>query len=332
MKMISVFKSQMLKSIKLLPLIFILFSVVSCNEESKVKNEIVAVDVELQIDRFDQLFASANAEDLPKLKKDFPFMFSNRYPDSLWVNRMKDTLQLELSSEVNKKFNDFDEWENELEQFYKHLKYYFPEFGVPRLITVTSEVDYRNKIIVTDTIALIALDTYLGADHEFYGGIQKYLSQNFESNLIIPDLAQEYAKRYAYLPKKKTLLEEMIYHGKLLYFKDKIIPFKSDEEKIGYTNAQLAWAKENESEIWRYFVDRELLYSTDSKLPSRFINPAPFSKFYLELDSESPGRLGQYIGWQIVRAYMEKTDSSFKNMLVANAETIFKESKFKPRK
>jgi len=322
----------MLKLKHTILILLILFCFVSCNDESKIEKEIANIDLNLHIDRFDQIFASANPNDLPKLKKDFPFMFSDRYPDSLWINRMKDTLQLQLSSEVNKKFNDFSEVENELEELFKHLKYYFPEFNEPRLITVTSEVDYRNKVIVTDTIALIALDTYLGKDHEFYGGIQKYLSQNFESNQIIPDVAQEYAKKYVYQSKTKTLLEEMIYHGKLLYFKDKIIPFKTDEEKIGYTKEQLDWAKENESEIWRYFVDRELLYSTDSKLPSRFINPAPFSKFYLELDSESPGRLGQYVGWQIVKAYMEKTDSSLKGMLVTNAETIFKESKFKPRK
>ena len=304
----------------------------TCNDESKVEREIADIDVAVYIDRFDQVFASASPEDLPKLKESYPFMFSDRYPDSLWVNRMNDTLQIELSSEVNDKFKEFSRIESEIEQLFQHLKYYLPEFNEPRIITVTSEVDYRNKVIVTDTIALIALDTYLGEDHKFYGGIQNYLKQHFEQNQIIPDLAQEYGKKYVYQPKKKTLLEEMIYHGKLLYFKDKMIPFKADEEKIGYTKEQLLWAKENESEIWRYFVDRELLYSTDSKLPSRFINPAPFSKFYLELDAESPGRLGQYIGWQIVKAYMKNTDSSFKQMLITDAETIFKESKFKPRK
>lgn len=310
----------------------LLFVVMSCDEESQIEKEIAAIDISLEIDRFDQIFAAASIEDLHKLKSDYPFMFSKRYPDSLWIQRMQDTLQKQLSSEVNLAFGDFGEIEDELEQLFRHLRYCFPEFKQPRVITVTSEVDYRNKVIVTDTIALIALDTYLGADHVFYGSIQNYLKQNFTKDQVIPDMAQEYAKKYAYQPRTKTLLEEMIYHGKLLYFKDKVIPFKSDEEKIGYSMEQLAWAQENESEIWRYFVDRELLYSTDSKLPSRFINPAPFSKFYLELDGESPGRLGQYMGWQIVRAYMDKTDSTLKRMLITDAESIFKDSKYKPRK
>jgi uncharacterized protein YjaZ len=92
------------------------------------------------------------------------------------------------------------------------------------------------------------------------------------------------------------------------------------------------WAISNESYIWRYFIEKELLYSTDSSLPSRFIAPAPFTKFYLELDSESPGRLGQYIGWQIVRSYMEHNNVDFMDMLQTDPNKIFNDAKFKPRK
>jgi len=129
------------------------------------------------------------------------------------------------------------------------------------------------------------------------------------------------------------LLDEMIYFGKILYFKDKVIPFISENERISYTEEQLNWAKHNESSIWSYFVERELLFSTQAKLPSRFINPAPFSKFYLEaIDGESPGKIGQYIGWQIVKAYMEHNDTSLKALLIMDAEDIFNKSKFKPKK
>ena len=107
---------------------------------------------------------------------------------------------------------------------------------------------------------------------------------------------------------------------------------KTDDAKIGYTKEQLDWAIDNESYIWSYFVERELLFNTNPKLLMRFINPAPFSKFNLELDRESPGRLGQYIGWQIVRAYMKNNDVTLVQMLDKNAEDIFNNSKFKPRK
>lgn len=317
---------------QLIVLLIIFSSFYTCKNKNKIDNVVANIDIDFSVERFDRIFAESKPEDLPKLKQSFPFLFSERYPDSIWVNRMRDTLQNQLNEETNKAFQDFNKTKQEIGQLFKHLKFHFPEFKTPRVITVTSNVDYRNKVIVTDSIVLISLDTYLGKDHEFYDGIQHYLKQNFNASQITPDMASEYAKKYSYQVSRKTFLDEMIYFGKLLHFKDAVLPLKTNAEKIGYTQEKLDWAIANESEIWRNFIENELLYSTDSKLPSRFINSAPFSKFHLELDGESPGRIGQYIGWQIVRAYMKNNDVSLSKMLITNADDIFKKSKFKPRK
>lgn len=315
--------------------LILLLCSVSCVKEtgnSKIETEIAKLYLSVDTERFDKVLAKATFEDLPKLKADYPFMFSKKYQDTFWIKKIKDTLQKELFNEVNRTFKDFSATEADIESVFKHLKYYFPEFKVPRVITTTSDVDYRNKIIVTDTIALLALDNYLGSDHRFYSGISKYIRADFNKSQIAIDLAGEYAKHYIF-QQRKTLLDEMVYFGKILYFKDVMVPFKTDAERIGYSQEQLQWAVNNESYIWRYFVERELLFSTDSKLPGRFINPAPFTKFYLEqIDTDSPGRLGQYIGWQIIRAYMAQNEVSLKTMLATDSETIFNNTKFKPRK
>jgi hypothetical protein len=245
---------------------------------------------------------------------------------------MKDTLQQHIFKEVDKTFSDFKGTTNDMKSLFQHLKYYDKTFTAPRVVTLTNFVDYRNKTIVTDTIVLIALDNYLGERHEFYDDIPKYLAQNMKPTQIVSDLASDYAQKYMFQSQKKTLLDDMIYFGKQLYFKDKMIPFETDAEKIGYTQEQLDWAISNESYIWRYFIEKELLYSTNNSLPSRFINPAPFTKFYLELDSESPGRLGQYIGWKIIRSYMEHNTVELMDMLQMDANDIFNNAKFKPRK
>lgn len=311
----------------------IAFTIFSCGKEDKQKEEIDKIEAQFVVERFDRAFVESSIKELPRLKKTFPFLFPKRYKDSFWIVQKQDTLQLELYRETGKVFKSFSKEKLEIENLFKHLKYYFKDFKTPRVITTTSNVDYKNKVIVTDTITLISLDTYLGTDHYFYEGIQKYIVSNMDRNQIVVDLANKYAKKYTFHAQRKRLIDEFIYEGKLLYFKDKIIPFKTDAEKIGYTEAQLDWAKANEEYIWRYFVDRELLFSTDSKLPNRFINPAPFSKFYLEeIDGESPGRIGQYIGWQIVRAYMKNNDVTLHDMLKENSENIFNNAKFKPRR
>lgn len=305
---------------------------ISCKKDSEANSEISKIDVDFQVERFDMAFSNAQPNDLPKLKSAFPFLFPNRIPDSVWVATMADTLQQELRSEVLKSFSDFKTVNSDLEQLFQHLKYYDKFFKEPRVITLTNNVRYREKVVVTDSLVLIALDNYLGNNHRFYTNIPAYISKNFSSQHIVVDLAEDYAKKYVYQSAKKTLLDEMIYFGKLLYFKDKIVPFKSDAEKIGYTEEELNWAKNNESQVWSYFVEREMLFSTDSKLPSRFISVAPFSKFYLEIDNSSPGRIGQFIGWQIVRKYMKDNDVSLMDMLQKSSEEIFNNTKYKPKK
>lgn len=288
--------------------------------------------MEVTVERFDQLFAKANESDLEGLKRDYPFMFSKRYHDSIWINRMKDTLQIQLNEEVNKVFPRFEKEIEEIEGLFKHLAYYDSAFKKPRVVTMISDVDHRSKVVVTDTITLIGVDTYLGEDHEFYVNFYDYIKQNMKPSQILPDLTAEYAKKYIFQTKRKTLLEEMVYFGKQLYFKDLMIPSYSDAEKIGYTTEQLQWARDNEEYIWQHFVENQMLFDTNPKLASRFINPAPFSKFNLELDRESPGRLGQYIGWQIVRAYMKNNEVSFKELMQEDATEIFNKSKFKPKR
>ncbi|WP_242082494.1 gliding motility lipoprotein GldB [Aestuariivivens sediminis] len=314
-------------------LFIIIFAAFSCKKDSSLERDIQEIGTDITVERFDLLFARANIEDLNELKQGYPFMFAEKYPDSFWVTQMRDTLQQQLFAEVEKIFPNFDAIEMEIESLFNHLKYYFSEFTPPRVITTTSMVDYRNKVILTDTIALLSIDTYLGRDHEFYAGIQKFIASNLKKEQIVVDLSNAYAKKYIHQSQPKTLLDEMIYFGKILYFNDVMIPFKSEAERIGYTEEELQWARANESYIWRYFIERELLYSTDSKLPNRFINPAPFTKFYLEeIDNNSPARLGQYIGWQIVRAYMDKNRVPLRDMLAKRPEDIFINSKFKPRK
>ncbi|MFS4483756.1 gliding motility lipoprotein GldB [Hyunsoonleella sp. 2307UL5-6] len=313
--------------------LFGLLLIISCKKETALEKAIAERNIDISVERFDQFFGSATASDLPKLKKAYPFMFPQHFKDSFWIAKIKDTLNRELIREVGVKYQNFNSVEVEIESLFNHLKYYFPEFSPPRIITTTSSVDYRNKVIVTDTIAIIAIDTYLGKDHYFYEGIQKFIRNDFDEAQIVVDMAAEYAKNFIYQPQRKTLLDEMIYFGKQLYLKDLMLPNKNEAQRIAYSTQELDWALANEEYIWRYFVERELLYSTDTKLPSRFINPAPFSKFYLEeIDTDSPGRIGQYMGWQIVRAYMKNNNVSLKDMLRTTPEDIFNNSKFKPRR
>lgn len=309
-----------------------ILSISSCGETDKTEEEIAKVPVDLRISRFDQDFANASEDDIPKLKSEYPYLFPEQFADSVWIQKLNDTLQIELSEEVAKEFGDFEQESADLESLFKHIKYYFPEFETPHVVTLTSDVRYDSRIILVDSLLLIGLDNYLGEDHHFYEGMQRYIATSLDKRFLTSDVASAFAKKVISYPRNRTLLSRMVHYGKELYLKDKLIPSATDAQRIGYSEEEMEWARVNEEQMWKYFVERELLYSTDAGLDRRFLDPAPFSKFGLELDNESPGRLGRYLGWQIVRAFMERTDMGLKQMLIIPADEILKQSNYKPKR
>jgi len=311
--------------------ITVLLSLTACNNKTKVEKAVEVIPVDIKIERFDKLFFETNPKDLSSLKKSFPFFFPTGVDDGVWIKKMKDPLWRALYSEVQKKYSNIEPVHKDLNTLFKHIKYYFPKTRTPKVITVISEMDYNNKVIYTDSLLLISLELYLGKDHKFYQ-FPKYLKQNFEQKQIMPDVVSSFLLKKITPISEKNLLSQMIFFGKQLYVKDVLLPDYSDADKIGYEPKQIKWCQENESYMWRYFLENEMLYNNDQKLNNRFINPAPFSKFYLEIDNDSPGRVGTWIGWQIVRSFMENNEVTLPELLKMDAKEIFVKSKYKPKK
>ena len=303
-----------------------------CAKDTGIEKNINAVPITVEILRFDKLFGTAHLNDLPNLKRSYPVFFPKQFHDTIWEMKMNDSLTQQLYVEVMKKYVSERKLKADLEGLFKHIKYYFSNFKTPNVVTANSDVDYRNKIFIADNMLVISLDNYLGSDHFFYEGIPSYVVENMKESQIISDVAAIYSKIYAPKIQSRTFLAQMIYYGRILYLKDLWLPTASDEVKIGYSQEKLKWIQENETEVWRNFVENEYLYSTNPKLVTRFIDPAPFSKFYLEIDNDSPGMVGRFIGWQIVKSYMDKNNVGLDKLLTISEEEIFKKSKYKPKK
>ncbi len=310
----------------------LLFLIIACKQENKIEEKVATIPVAFEVERFDKMFYESDASNLVAVKAKYPFLFPEGNEDSVWLNKLNNPLLQDLYKEVKQKYPTTAKIDKDLEALFQHIQYYFPKYKTPRVIAVISEVDREAKAIYADSIALISLDCYLGKEHPFYVDFSDYQRLGFEENQILPDLVTSFSYGKISRPLDRTLLSIMIYYGKELYLKDKLIPEYTDAAKIGYTEQQLAWCKENEYYMWSYFIENNLLYESNVKNEFRFINEAPFSKFYLEIDNESPGRVGQWLGWQIVRSYMENNDVSLDQLLVTDAKTIFEKSKYKPNK
>ncbi len=305
--------------------------IIACNHKSKIEKQVQEISISSKIVRFDQLFFETPIAQLPQLKKRFPSFFPSQVADSVWINKMKHPQWRELYGEVEKKYRNFDTQKAALEDLFKHIQFYFPNTKTPKIVTLIYEMDPQTKAIYADSLVLIPLEMYLGKNHKFYE-VPEYQKQNFTENQILPDLVSSFAQSKIPATRNKTFISMMVQAGKELYIKDLLLPETTDAQKIGYTPEQLTFCEENQTYMWQYFVENRLLFNTDPKLAGRFINPAPFSKFYLEIDNDTPGRVGAWMGWQIVRSYMKNNDINLNQLLLMDAIEIFNKSKFKPKK
>ena len=240
--------------------------------------------------------------------------------------------QLSSFAESKKIYQDFSKEEEQLTSLFKHVKYYIPKFKEPNVVTILSNIDYESRVIYADSLLLISLDVYLGKNHPFYGDYPAYIKENNTQEHIIVDVANAIIEKQLYSNTNRNFISKIIFEGKKMYLLDAYLPEISERQKIGYSEDKLNWAKANEEEVWIYFIDRKILFSTDTKLNQRFIENAPFSKFYMNQDDLSPGRIGVWMGWQIVNSFMKHNDVSLQELLKMEEEEIFKKSKYKPKK
>ena len=317
---------------KLVSAIIVLVFAISCKQEYQMPNEVSAINAEVKIERFDQLFNDVDFAELKKLKNDYPFLFSMEMKDTFWIKKSKDTLQQELVKETAKVIPLDTTLEKDLETMYKYLIYYYPQIEVPRVISLISEVDYRNRVILTKELLLLSLDCYLGNEHYFYTDIDRFIREDFNKSAIVPDVAMEYAKKIVSRPDGRDFMAQMVMFGKRRYLLHKLLPTTPINDVLAYSEEEYKWVVANESFIWRYFIDKNMLYSTDKNLLPRFIYPGPFSKFYLDIDSKSVDRVGQFIGFQIVLAFMKHNEVSLPQLMEMDSKLLFESSKYKPKK
>ena len=317
---------------KYISILLLLLIAVSCTNKEKLDIDISDIKVEVDIHRFDQMFYTANAEKLPELKSAYPYLFPAQNHDSIWLEKIQNKDEQELYAETQKVFSDFSEQKEQLTDLFKHVKYYYPEFTSPKVVTLLSNVDYETKVVYADSLLFIALDIYLGRDSKIYDSFPEYIKQNFTKDHLIVDVANAITNVQMQFSTDRTFVSKMVQQGKKLYLLDAYLPRSTDAEKIGYTEEQIDWAEFNDQEVWKFFIQNDILFSTDQELSRRFIDNAPFSKFYQANDNETPGRIGVWFGWQIVRAFMQNTDTSLQELLKIKNEEIFKKSKYKPEK
>lgn len=314
--------------------------------------DVSGIKVDLQLQRFDKDFFSVDTthidKSLQQLHQKYPsflqdFVFKilalPAQPDSSLVveQEVKAFIRsyVPIKTSADKLFTDLNPTEKDIRRGLQFVKYYFPAYNLPKkLITFIGPINSYGNILTTDALA-VGLQLYMGKDFSLYQSeagqelYPAYISRRFDKeyipvNCIKTIIDDIFPDNNAGRP----LVEQMVQAGKRLYVLDQLMPATSDTLKTGYTQKQLEGCYANEETIWSFFIQNDLLFTADPSLTKDYMNDAPQTQAF---GKDSPGFIGQFAGWQIVKKWMAKNEKvSLEQLLQTNPKTIFDQAKYKP--
>ncbi len=316
-----------------------------CKDNScDIPEEVASIPVQVEIERLEEpFFRAENSGQVGQFLDKNPlfadiYLQRSEYPSDsvliksllpLTTNASLDTLVQEAVA----KFGDMQPEKEQLETAFKFIKHYYPDYNVPQVKTfVTGLGTLGNDLFVSDTLLVFGLDYFIGKEATYRPQAYEYILKRYEREKMVPAAMLLLSNRFNKTNiTDRSLLSEMISMGKAYYFVKEVMPCTPDSLIIGYSGQQLADVHRNEGRIWAHFIEKSLLYEKNPFQIQKYIGERPSTP---EIDKNAPGRIGTWLGLQIVRTYMERNPNVTLQQLMADTDyrKIFAESKYKPKK
>ena len=236
-----------------------------------------------------------------------------------------------LGRETTLAFPDTADLRQSLADAFRRVHYYFPDFKPPLATTYVSGL-LGKDVFVNDSLLVISLDYFAGPTASYRPDLPGYMLRRYRPAYVLPTVALRMSDKYnRHEQTANTMLDAMIHSGKALYFAGQILPCISDTLLLGYSGKEFTGAQFNEGKIWGHFLEKNLLYSTTPFLVQKYVAERPNVP---EIDRTCPGRIGQWVGLQIVRKYMaEHPDVTLARLMAEkNAQMLLNESHYRPKK
>lgn len=297
----------------------------------------------VEFHRLDCLLFSTPAdrlhEELPKHRDEYNSPLIVFYPDDPSFIQMtqefvSDPVMCEIYHITDSLYHDLGDVEHDLGRALVRAYRLYPSMHhIERFYTmVTGDFDnYNFRVYSNSSDLCISLDHYALAAMEryHYFGMPNYLVNTLSRTQIVPDCMRTLGTLYSKRPDGElTLLDHAILQGKTLYFVEQTMPHLPDTTLLRYTNDQLDWMKRNTANVWSWLLQNRMLYSTDISLFRNIIDDAPKTNAFG--DGSAP-RTTDYIGWQIVRAYMKKSGCTMQQLFEeTDSQKLLTQSGWRP--
>lgn len=312
----------------------------ACKNE-KPAPDVSDIKIDLQLKRFDRDLFSIDTNQieaaLNSLQKEYGSFLNDYLYNIMVLPPQPDSVAQKIKmflhdydfvyDTAQKDFGDFSDEFNRVKKGLQYVKYYFPQYKIPAsVVTFIGPIEgYAN--VLTESGLAVGLQLYLGKNFSVYQSefisevYPDYQQRRFEPPYIVVNCMKNIISDI--YPEKNgsdPLIYQMIDAGKRLYMLDHFLPQLADTLKTGYTKEQLNGCYDNQAGIWNYFVQNNLLFITDPLQVRDYMQDGPYTEV---LGKASPGFIGQFIGWQIVKKWMDAHETVTLPQLLGTPEKKF---------
>ena len=309
------------------------------------KPDVSDIQVDTEIERFDHDLSSmiSKPDAITKLKDKYGLFYETFTFKILQIRQgsdeevadalrtfVTDSSVSSVSLSIDSVYKDLGEIEQGFSEFAKHYKYYFPQDTFPRIVACNTFFNYA--IAIDSGFIALGLDMFLGEKSHYYEmiGMPLFMRKRMAPQYIVPAAVLGWFNtEYPRELEGKEFLNQMIHQGKSMYYASKMLSETADSVLLAFSPGELKWCKDNEEKIWSLFIEKKMLFSTDPSHYIKFLGEAPKSSGFPE---EAPDRIGVWVGWQIVKKYMDKNTELSLPKLIAEKDAlkILEQSGYKP--
>lgn len=329
-------------SILFLQVALLLFVLQGCGLNNEKRNYVPEPDEIVPVKVYDygrSLFSipiDSLVDGLRELRKDFPFFLSGDLNDTLALLQMREFISdpfiQAVAADYTRQYADLSGLEDSLATMFAHYRYQYPDENIPKVYAYLSGLHYEQPVEWYDSVLILGLDMFLGERSPYYAqvGMPAFMAHRCTRVHILPACAGAIASAHLVPLEGKDLVSAMIQEGKRLYFMQMMLPGIEDHLLVQYTEPQLEWCRKNEEQLWAFLVDNELLYATELGALKRMMQDGPFTTAF---GTNSAPRPGFWIGWMIVRSYMDKhPETSLRELMeMKDHRALFQGSGYRPR-
>jgi hypothetical protein len=302
----------------------------------------------MKITRLDlEMEAFESKQDVAEFLDKYP-QFSEAYldrgkmPESVLIDSLFSFSQYKFNDtlfmDTKRVFGDFSDVESEFENAFQFVKHYYPNEKIPELYTVITgfaNFQFGKDIFLNEDMIVLSLEYFAGKTATYRPPAQQvpdYILNRYDKTHLVSMIMSFYSGKFnqsEFLD--RTILADMIYFGKMHYFTKQMMPNTADSLIMGYSGQEMANVDFNQQNIYAHFVEKNLFFEKSERIKNKYVGERPKTT---EIADECPPRIGRWLGWEIVKSYMDENPDVTLPQLMENknAQEIFQQSRYKPRK